>query len=122
MVRVVPKLCGDKNLFARNAGLLDRATNGSFGAIDARCVDVTVAGLESDRDGTMDKSASISKRMVLHVRFLSVLVLPGTKPNGWDLSSSIELERGSVVRHSGLRLWLYMSSYLRKSCSRSVAD
>lgn len=47
--RIVPELGGDEEFFAGDAGILDCVADGSFGAVDARCVDVAVVCLESNR-------------------------------------------------------------------------
>jgi hypothetical protein len=114
VVHVVPQLCGDEQLLAGNAGLLDGIADCSFGAVDARSVDVAITRFQcGDYSSAVVLVWPPTKVKHAHVRFLGLLILPCAEPNGWDLSSSVELESGTAVSHSELlRLRLYLSCYL----------
>jgi hypothetical protein len=104
VVVVVPQLCCKEDLLARNARLLDGFANGLFGAVYESCVNVPVAGLQCVCDGAVRKlSAKLPSFLdAADVRLLGLLVLPGSKADGRDLSSGVEREGGAVVSHSDL--------------------
>jgi hypothetical protein len=53
VVRVVPEFGRDEEVGAGDAGFLDGGADCGFGAVDACCVDVAVAGFEGYGDGSV---------------------------------------------------------------------
>lgn len=78
---VVPELSHEEDVLARHARLLDRVPNCRLCAIDARSVDVSIAGFESSENSG----------------FLSVLVLPGTEAECWYRCAGVELMLRTAV-------------------------
>ena len=113
VVRVVPEFAGDEEVGTGDAGFLDGGAYGGFGAVDACCVDMAVAGFEGYGDCSI---ACVSKRQAScrraeSLRLLSVLVLPGPESNGRNLCACVECKGCAVVCHSDL-LRVKLSRYL----------
>jgi hypothetical protein len=75
---------------------------------------VAVAGLEGYGDGS---DARVSERQAScqwqgGLRLLSLLVLPCSESNSWDLCARVERKGCAIVCHSDL-LWVKLSRYLR---------
>jgi hypothetical protein len=103
VMAVVPELGCDEELLARYTRLLDGVANGRFCAVDARSVDVAVAGFQCHGDSSvLMLPLIVFLKTRCNIRFLSIFVLPCTEANGRNLSSSVELNGGCVVRHSEL--------------------